>query len=160
MAFDELPSEFLVGSWMSPPEHTVRPDAFAEDAFTILKRERIRHLLVMNEAGELLGVVTDRDLRRPDWGGRVLSMRDMYLLSDELRVYDMMTEEVVTVTPDTPTADAARMMVEGKFDCLPVVADGEVVGIITSSDLLAALVHEVEPDAVSARGDEAAYDVQ
>jgi acetoin utilization protein AcuB len=145
---------------MSPAEHTVRPDAFADDAFAILKREHVRHLLVMRD-GELVGVVSDRDLRRPDWGGKVLSAREMYLLGDELRVYDVMTEDVVTVTPATATADAARMMVEGRFNCLPVVGDdGAVVGVITSSDLLAALVREVEPEAVAARSEDPERDAR
>jgi acetoin utilization protein AcuB len=157
MARSDLPDEALVKAWMNPPEHSVRPDTFVDEAFAILKRERIRHLLVMNEQDELVGVVTDRDLRRPDWtGGDVLSVREMYLLGDELRVHDVMTDDVVTVTPDTLTAEAAALMAERKIDCLPVLDDeGEVVGILTSSDLLAALVYAMDPLAVEAREAEA-----
>ena len=149
---DDLPNEALVVAWMSTPDHSIRPDAFVDEAFAILKKERVRHLLVMNEREELVGVVTDRDLRRPDWkGDELLSVRDMYVLGDELRVYDVMTEDVVTVAPDTATADAARVMAEQKIDCLPVVRDGDVVGILTSTDLLGALVHEMDPIAREAR---------
>src|SRR5690606_38356298 len=100
-----------------------------------------------------VGVVTDRDLRRPNWNGDdLLSVRDMYLLGDELRVFDVMSEDPITVTPDELTATAARIMVENKFDCLPVLDDrGAVVGILTSSDLLGALVYEVDPVALEAR---------
>lgn len=152
----ELPSEMTVKAWMNPPEHTISPDAYAEDAFKVMKRAGVRHLLVMR-GEELVGVVTDRDLRRPDWSdGDVLSVREMYRLGEELRVYDVMTSDVTTTGPDDLTSQAAKVMVENKFNCLPVVDDDdEVVGIITSSDLLAALVHEVDPDFVAAREAEA-----
>jgi CBS domain-containing protein len=143
----------VVRGWMSPPEFTVRPDALVEDAYAIMRREDIRHLLVLDDRGELVGVVTDRDLRRPNWNGEdLLSVRDMYLLGDELRVFDVMSEDPITVTPDELTSTAARIMVENKFNCLPVVNDrGTVVGILTSSDLLGALVYEVDPIALEAR---------
>lgn len=143
----------IVRGWMSPPEFTVRPEATVEEAFAIMRREDIRHLLVTNDQGDLVGVVTDRDLRRPNWqGDDLLSVRDMYLLGDELKVFDVMTEDPITVEPDELTATAARIMVENKFNCLPVVdARGGVVGILTSSDLLGALVYEVDPIALEAR---------
>lgn len=156
MADDSLPNEHMVKAWMNPPEHTVKPDTFVDEAFAIMKREHIRHLLVMNEEDELVGVVTDRDLRRPDWtGGDVLSVREMYMLGDELRVYDVMTDKAITVTPETITAEAASLMVSNKINCLPVLDDTKVVGILTSSDLLAALVYDCDPIAIEARQAEA-----
>ena len=147
----ELPSELTVSAWMNNPEHWVVPEAYVEEAFAIMRRAGIRHLLVMKN-DELLGVVTDRDLRRPNGvGEELVSVREMYLFGDNLRVADVMTEEPVTIGPDTLTAEAARVMVENKFDCLPVLKGEKVVGIITSSDLLAALVYEVDPDFVAAR---------
>ena len=53
------------------------------------------------------------------------------------------------------TTEAAKLMVDNKYNCLPVVRDTKVLGIITSSDLLAALVHEVDPEFVAARALEA-----
>ncbi len=69
----------------------------------------------------------------------------MYRLGDDLRVRDVMTEEVLTAKPQDPIAHAARVMVENKFNCLPVLREDKMVGILTSSDLLAALVYQVDP---------------
>ena len=156
MTANDLPHEAFVKAWMNPPEFTIRPDAFVAEAFAILKREHIRHLLVVNEDSDLVGVVTDRDLRRPDWnGGEVLSVKDMYKLGDELRVHDVMTAEVKTVLPNASVAEAAKLMTELKIDCLPVVRDGDVVGILTSTDLLSALVHQMDPEVLEARAADA-----
>lgn len=155
MTANDLPNESLVKAWMNPPDFTIKPNASVDEAFGILKREHIRHLLVVDDGGDLVGVVTDRDLRRPDWdGGEIMSVKELYKLGDELRVQDVMTDEVQTVKPNTSTAEAARMMAEEKIDCLPVVREGEVVGILTSTDLLAALVYEKDPVAMEARASE------
>ena len=155
MTKERLPSELRVKAWMNAPEHTVRPNTCVDEAFALLNRERIHHLLVM-DGDDLVGVVTDRDLRRPDWhGDDVLSVRDMYVLGDELRVCDVMSADVITVTPEAYTARAARMMVDNRFNCLPVVDAGRVLGIVTSTDLLRALVPEVDPVAIEVRATEA-----
>jgi CBS domain-containing protein len=146
MTSSDLPDELRVRAWMNPPEHTIEANAYAEDAFAAMKRAGIRHLLVMKD-DDLVGVVTDRDLRRPDFAsGDVMSVRELYRLGDELRVYDVMTSDPVTASADDHASQAARVMVENKFNCLPVVDDDRLVGIITSSDLLAALVHSTDPD--------------
>ena len=75
----------------------------------------------------------------------------VYRVGEKLKVADVMTEDVLTATPDDLTADAARIMVSNQINCLPVVDDDRVVGILTSTDLLAALVHEADPDFVAAR---------
>jgi len=135
-----------VKAWMNPPEHTVGPLTPLEEAFGVMAREGVRHLLVLDEDRELVGVVTDRDLRRPTIEGEVMSVEAMYKVGQSLTVRDVMTEEPMTVAPNTHTTEAARMMVENKFNCLPVVSgDGDLVGITTSSDLLSALVHDADP---------------
>ncbi|MEQ9320878.1 MAG: CBS domain-containing protein [Polyangiaceae bacterium] len=136
---------------MNQPDHTVSPHDHVDEAFKLMQRHRIRHLLVVKD-DELVGVVTDRDLRRDaandaDW----TNMSEVYRVGEKLKVADVMTEDVLTATPDDLTADAARIMVSNQINCLPVVDDDRVVGILTSTDLLAALVHEADPDFVAAR---------
>ncbi|MEZ4438414.1 MAG: CBS domain-containing protein [Polyangiaceae bacterium] len=113
---------------MNPPEHTVSPSTDSNDAIEMMQRVRIRHLLVV-EDDELVGVVTDHDLRKADGVVR-----------------DVMATQLLTATPDMHAAQAARVMVENKINCLPVLKDDKVVGILTSSDLLAALVDLVDAD--------------
>lgn len=144
--------DMQVRAWMNAPEFTVRPDATVEEAFAMMRREDVRHLLVVDDDDTLVGVVTDRDLRRPDGGqDDLMSVRAMYVMGEDLKVSDVMSDEPMVVAPDELTANAAKIMVENKFSCLPVVADDEVVGIITTTDLLAALVNEVDPIAIEAR---------
>jgi len=147
----ELPDNLLVKAWMNPPEHRVSPADSVEDALAIMRGANVRHLLVTDD-DDLVGVVTDRDLQRPDWkDGRPLALEELYLIGQDFRVRDVMTEEVVTIDVDAPTAQAAQRMVDNKCGCLPVVRDRTLVGILTSSDLLAALVHVVDPDLLDHR---------
>ena len=81
-----------------------------------------------------------------------MSVEELYLVGQELRVRDVMTEEVITLDPNDTTAQASHVMVSNKINCLPVVRNQVVVGILTSSDLLAALAHAFDPDYAHARG--------
>jgi acetoin utilization protein AcuB len=141
-----LPDDHYVRAWMSPPEHQVGIDTKLDEALETMMREEIRHLLVM-EQGELVGVVSDRDLRR----------------ARAERVADVMSARPITIGPDDTLSYAAEVMVENKVSCLPVLDRGRVRGIVTSNDLLAALVHresfaDEEGDAASGPG--ADYDLQ
>ena len=103
-------------------------------AWTVLERERVRHLPVV-EQGVLVGIVSDRDLlltaSRADAGK--LSFPDKVL-------GEIMSTAVVTCTANTSVAEAARLMIDKKIDALPVVAGSRLVGIVTSTDLLGLLL--------------------
>jgi len=96
------------------------------EAWSICESSDVRHLLVTADSGELLGIVSDRDLRR------ALVRAD----HEELRVADVMTEKVLTIRPDTTLASAARLMLEADVHSLPITAQGELAGILTVIDLL------------------------
>jgi acetoin utilization protein AcuB len=115
---------------------TVEPDASAAQAWGLCRERNIRHLPVV-EGGRLVGIVSDRDLRD------LSPPRDTPDQENTLgwvRIRDMMSAEVVTAHPLDTIEHAARVIYEHKFNCLPVVADGGLVGIITSSDLVRTLV--------------------
>jgi acetoin utilization protein AcuB len=108
---------------------TVGPHETARHAYRLMRDHRFRHLPVV-ERGQLLGILSDRDLRP-------------VLLSPTLgraRVRELMSEDLTTVGPDAPVEDAASLLVVKKIGCVPVVADGRLVGIVTETDLLAVLV--------------------
>ena len=109
-------------------------------ADTVMRNERIRHLPVLDDAGRLVGIVSQRDLFlnalvRALGHGTVA--RDRALGS--IAVKDVMTGDVVTATPETPITAAAQMMVDRKIGCLPVVEGDAVVGILSESDIVAAV---------------------
>ena len=115
---------------------TVDPEASAAQAWGICRERNIRHLPVVDD-GRLIGIVSDRDLRD------LSPPRDTPDQENTLgwvRIRDVMTPEVVTAHPLDTIEHAARVIYEHKFNCLPVVAGGELVGIITSSDLVRTLV--------------------
>ena len=129
----------LVRDSMTREVAVLSPQSTAAEALGLCRERRIRHLPVLEEE-RLVGIVSDRDLRSaaPALGdpGRASAL-------EELRIQDVMTREVVTAHPGDPIEEAANRMRERRIGCLPVVVGGELVGIITSSDVMEALVYLV-----------------
>ena len=126
----------LVKDSMAREVVTLSPGETAGKALGLCRERRIRHLPVL-EGGRLVGVVSDRDLRSatPAFGdpARAAALA-------EVRVGDVMARDVVTARPDDPIDDAANVMREGGINCLPVLEEDELVGIVTSSDVMESLV--------------------
>jgi len=115
---------------------TVGPEESAARAWGLCRERNIRHLPVV-EGGRLVGIVSDRDLRD------LSPPRDTADQENTLgwvQIRDMMSTGVVTAHPLDTIEHAAKVIYENRFNCLPVVADDEIVGIITSSDLVRTLV--------------------
>ena len=129
----------LVGSRMTPDPFTVTPRATIAEALRITRSQRIRHIPVV-DGDRLAGLVTERDLR--------LAAPAVYeAIGEELRqaintktVDQVMITQVITATPEMPIEDATKLLYENRIGCLPVMHDERLVGIITESDLLRALV--------------------
>lgn len=134
-----------VAGWMSSPVHTVTPTTRVADAVALLRRHRIRHLPV-TDGGRLVGVVTGQDLRRveavtePDGVIGVVSDRDLRGAAPDATVSVLMSRPVVVVNPRTSIEKAARLLFDRRIGCLPVIDDGRLVGILTQTDAVAALV--------------------
>jgi acetoin utilization protein AcuB len=126
----------LVRDWMTGNLVTLSPEASAAEALTLCRERRIRHILILEER-RLVGIVSDRDRRdaSPALGDpeRARTLR-------KIRVGDVMTREVITVDPQDSIENAAQQMYELKIESLPVVAEEELLGIVTSSDVMRALV--------------------
>ncbi|HEY6580458.1 MAG TPA: CBS and ACT domain-containing protein [Rubrobacter sp.] len=121
---------------------TLGPEASAAEAWALCNDHNIRHVPVVEE-DRLVGLVSDRDLRDVRGGG---GDRE----SDTprwVRLGDMMTKNIVTIHPLDTIEHAAREIYDRKIGCLPVVAEGELVGIITSADMMRTLI-----ELVGARG--------
>ena len=115
----------LVRNRMSRPAVTVRQDADFQKALALMQEKRLRRLPVVDDDGHLVGIVVERDLL-------VAAMR---YLQSRVEIGDIMTRNVVTVSPDADLVDVARTMLERKIGGLPVVEDGRLVGIVTESDI-------------------------
>ena len=128
---------FFVRDLMTRPVRTLHRTANLAEVNALMGEARIRHVPITEDGDRLVGLVTHRDLlRRAMGGGETLpeSIRGPYLRS--LPVRDMMVIDLVTIGPDVLLTEAARLMVEHKFGCLPVVQNGLLVGILTESDFV------------------------
>ena len=116
---------------------SVRPDDTVEKVYDLMNERGIRHLPVIDEDGDLVGLVSHRDLLRHSAIER--AEVPTFLVREILRrtrVEEVMTSEVETVEPDLPLSEAAQVMFENKFGCLPVQEDSKLVGILTESDFV------------------------
>jgi acetoin utilization protein AcuB len=108
-------------------------------------RERGCHRLPVVENGKLIGIVSDRDLRRATNSPFVLRERSADdLILDHLPVRGCMSPNPITITPRTPVVEAAKLMRDRKIGGLPVVDKGILVGIVTETDLLNFLIKVLE----------------
>jgi CBS domain-containing protein len=136
----DIMTTMTVRDWMTPNPITVDPQTPINEAYSIMKKNRIRRLPVVDRE-KLVGIVTIGDIREasPSDATSLSIWEQNYLLS-KLTVGNIMTKNPITVTPDTTIRDAAALMLEHKIGGLPVVEGGKVVGIITESDIFRLLV--------------------
>jgi acetoin utilization protein AcuB len=131
------PQSARVADCMNRGVATIHSDTLARGAAEMMRTRRVRHLPVVDRGGRLVGIVTDRDLRQvvfdPALQARAGGLADAL---KAVTVRDVMTWAVITVRPDTPLREAARIMREQKVGALPVVQSGKVVGILSEVDVL------------------------
>jgi acetoin utilization protein AcuB len=129
-----------VSDVMSRKLITVSPEDSVEKAVQLFRQRGIRHLLVLERA-RLVGIVSDRDLMRalePLRAKRkkLLNVGGLFFLLEPIEVREIMSRDVITIQPDLSVPYAAALMLTSRYGALPVVADEEVVGIVTATDLL------------------------
>ena len=127
----------LVEDVMSTKVVTLQRNEKLSVADEVMKQERIRHIPILDGDGALCGIITQRDLFR----GIILrslgyGSRAEEKMLDMLSIKDAMHEDVITTTPDTPLAEAARTMLENKIGCLPVVDGERLSGLLSEADFV------------------------
>ena len=126
----------LVRERMSREPVTITPDVSVTDALRLMRERKVRRLPVLDTHGKLVGIVSDQDLLYATPSPvSSLSVWEMNYLLAKLKVEEVMTRKVITVTEDTPLEEAARIMADNKIGGLPVMRDDRLVGIITETDL-------------------------
>lgn len=127
----------LVRERMSAHPILCEPDLPVSDALDQMKKEHIRRMPVVDKHGKLVGIVSDKDLLQASPSSATsLSVWEITYLMAKIKINDVMTRKVITISPDMPLEDAARIMVDNKIGGLPVVSpDGAIVGIITETDI-------------------------
>jgi acetoin utilization protein AcuB len=131
----------LVRNYMTPNPVTIRPESDFLAAIAILKAARFRSLPVVTGDGKLVGIVTEKDLAAASPPAvDELQPRKPNYFGVHLRVEQVMDPDFSTVGPDVPLEEAALLMLKRHVDRLLVVENGNLVGIITSSDIFRQLV--------------------
>lgn len=126
----------LVRERMSTKPVTISADVPITEALRIMRQNQVRRLPVLDENGKLIGIVSEKDLLYASPSPATsLSIYEMHYMLSRLQVTELMTADPITITPDTLLEEAALIMADSKIGGLPVVKDGNLVGIITETDI-------------------------
>ena len=130
-----------VHHWMSCPAITAPETMVLPEARRLLRQRRIRRLPVVDARGRLVGIVTEGDINRVS-DSHVTDVRDynLYHRVSDLPIAEIMTRDVVMVTPEMPIIAVARLLLEHRIGGVPVVEGDQVIGVLTESDLFRLLV--------------------
>ena len=131
----------LVKNRMSQPVITVEPDLPIMDALNLMRSKNIRRMPVVDKQGKLIGIVSNKDLLNASPSSATsLSVWEINYLVGKIKIKDVMTKAVLTISENTPIEEAARLMVDNKVGGLPVMRGDQLVGVITESDLFKVLL--------------------
>lgn len=133
-----------VGRIMRKELVTIPPDTTLRKAKDIIEEKRINHLLVVNEDGNLTGIVSDRDVKQ-SWASpaTTLSVHELNYLLNQLTVENIMAKKIITISPGTTIERAAKIMQDNRINALPVIESDKLVGIITSTDVMGVLLRAI-----------------
>jgi len=119
----------LVKEVMNRNVKTVRPEDTVKYAAQLMNESGIGSLVVVSGTGVIVGIVTERDI-----------LTDVVATgksADDVKVEDVMTKKLITVSPNSSLEEAADLMTENRIKKLPVVEGGKLLGIVTATDLIA-----------------------
>ena len=143
----------LVQDIMHTAVVTVAPATTLPEAVRTMRQLGARHLPVL-EDDDLIGIVSDRDLKRAMASSATsLAAHELTYLLDRIRIADIMTRTVTTIGRMFPVEEAARVMVNERISALPVTEGGRLVGIITETDILRLFVRALGAGEPSSRLD-------
>jgi acetoin utilization protein AcuB len=131
----------LVKNWMSKDVVTVEADDSMQNAIYMLQEKNIKMLPVV-EKGNVVGIITDRDLKKASPSdATTLDMHELLFLISKIKIRDLMKKPVHTVPPNFTIEEAAAILLEKRISGLPVVEEGgQLVGIITRSDIFQLII--------------------
>lgn len=131
-----------VQNWMTTDVVSVGPDTSLLKVGKLMKDHHIRRIPVVDENGQVIGIISDRDVRDASPSkATTLDMYEMHYLLAELKAKNIMTAKPITVKPTDTVEQAALIMLDNKVGGLPVVDDaGKLVGIISDHDVFKAMV--------------------
>jgi len=129
-----------VSNFMTAKVLVAQPEDGIRQTFFRMRENEVRHMPVIDGERKLVGIISDRDLRRPEWVDEAPDLSHIYQLDDNLAVEDLMTRNVMVAHTYDTIAKATKVLLEHRFGALPVLnKEQELVGMLSSLDLLKAL---------------------
>ena len=136
-----------VSEYMTQKVVTAGPEMGIREAFFLMRDHSIRHLPIVGEEGELIGLISDRELRRPGWVDEAPDIAHKYELDDQLQVKDIMVNNVFCVHTYDTLSKAVKLVLEHRIGAVPVKDKTDaLVGMLSAVDLLQALDDMIEVD--------------
>jgi|RhiMethySRZTD1v2_1073278.scaffolds.fasta_scaffold01065_30 acetoin utilization protein AcuB len=143
----------LVEQVMQTGVVTITPKTSLPEALALIRQRGIRHLPVV-ENDALVGIVSDRDLKRAMASSATsLDRHELQYLLDRVTAAEIMTPAVITASCRLPIEEAARLMLKEKISALPVTEEGRLIGIVTETDVLQLFVQGMGAGEPSSRID-------
>jgi acetoin utilization protein AcuB len=131
----------LVQELMTRNPVTITHDTSVPDALRLMREKKVRRLPVLDSHHRLVGIVSDKDLFLAEPSpATTLAVWEIPELLGKLKVEKVMTRDVITISEQTPLEEAARIMADKKIGGLPVMQGGNLVGIITETDVFKVLL--------------------
>ena len=129
-----------VSKYMAPQVISISPNVGIREAFFIMKEHSIRHLPIVDEQKKLIGIISDRELRRPNWVDEAHDISHVYYLDNSMFVSDVMIRNVFVLHTYDTLSKAVSLLLDQGIGAAPVLdKTEELVGMLSAIDLLRAL---------------------
>lgn len=131
----------LVKDRMTPDPVTITTDTTLKDALDLVRSKSFRHLPVLDSEGKLVGIVTEKSLvYASPTPATSLSVFEVDYILSRTKIGQIIQGPVITVRPDVPIEEAARVMIDHRIGCLPVIEGDQLIGIISDTDIFRVFV--------------------
>ncbi|WP_413110530.1 HPP family protein [Thaumasiovibrio sp. DFM-14] len=134
-----------VSEYMTKKVIRVSPEMGVRQAYFLMRDEEIRHLPVTDTSNTLIGFVSDRELRRPNWADESPDIAHEYQVSNDMVVNDIMSRQVIHVNTYDTLTKAVSVLLDNKISAAPVLnKNQDLVGMLSAVDLLSAFQDVLE----------------
>ena len=136
-----------VSNYMSPRVISIPPTMGVREAFFKMKENGIRHLPIVDETNSLIGIISDRELRRPNWVDEAQDIAHVYYLDNSMLVSDVMITNVHVIHTYDTLNKAVSLLLDNRIGAAPVLdKTGDIVGMLSAIDLLRALKDSIDQE--------------
>ena len=134
-----------VSHYMSPQVLSIPPSMGIREAFFKMKENAIRHLPIVDKNNNLIGIISDRELRRPNWVDEAQDISHVYYLDNAMIVSDVMITNVHVIHTYDTLNKAVSLLLDNHIGAAPVLdKTGHLVGMLSAIDLLRALKDSID----------------